>query len=515
MEFLTAKISPQRATYVISRISNSEFFVLQGIFLVAGIIPMLLIFIHFNFFSNKIVKCLKTIINNMTVSFKDFVKTDGKYLIFIPISMTIFCSIAFPVNIDEAFTYTSFTVKSPLTIITSYPAPNNHILYSLLTKLTSYISFFSPLFSLRLPNLVVHFITYILVFSIIKRIYNEKSAVLIVGIYSTLFMSIYFSYLSRGYGLINLFFIITFFSVYKILVQNTSLKHWVIFSIFSVLGFYTMPSFLYPFLALNAIIFLNNYRLYLQQIIFNILILFTVFLLYSPIIIFEGLDAIINNEYVKPIPREIVLSELPGFFSKAINEIFGLNFVVFIIIILSISISNLIILKQKFEIISSLVFCLLPFIILGIHSVIPFSRTFNYYAFIFVFIPIISFTKQLQMISKKNILMLVIFLQIILSINFFHKIRSYERIDFAFNAINKEIIGNNSYFLYCNHYPINFLYEIKSGDYKMAKYRYVWPIDKMISADTIFSYDYIIIDKDKDLTRIKFTKLSNEYVNVY
>ena len=61
----------------------------------------------------------------------------GKFVLTIPLACSIYYAIRLPVTYDEAWTYLYFTINSPLVSASFYPAPNNHILFSLLARVTT------------------------------------------------------------------------------------------------------------------------------------------------------------------------------------------------------------------------------------------------------------------------------------------------------------------------------------------------------------------------------------------
>lgn len=60
-----------------------------------------------------------------------------------------------------------------------------------------------------------------------------------------------------------------------------------------------------------------------------------------------------------------------------------------------------------------------------------------------------------------------------------------------------------------------FLFEIDKREYNIEKSFAEWPHTNHTNADTINTYDYIIIDKDRDATILKKPIYENPYQNVY
>ena len=107
---------------------------------------------------------------------------------------------------------------------------------------------------------------------------------------------------------------LAFISLFKLinLNQTNSKKHLFLFSIASVLGFITIPSFLYFYLTavLFFLIFAKTSKAAFLK--YQLCVCIIVALFYLPAICFSGVDALINNHYVRPetFSRSIFLSRL-------------------------------------------------------------------------------------------------------------------------------------------------------------------------------------------------------------
>ena len=440
-------------------------------------------------------------------------------LLLIPLLSSIYFGFTMPVSYDEALTYVEFT-HNPITYcISSYPLPNNHIFHSILTHISTSIPFLDLLFKLRIPSIVVSFLTWIIAFSFVKRFYSRKIAFFVIAISSMLFMSVYYSYMSRGYALVTLFFIISLYAAFNIMKFGSRNRDWAIFSISSVLGFYAVPSFLYPFLTLNLFIFIYNYKNIKQQFIFNLFIALFTLLLYSPIILHQGFEALTSPAK----DRLWVLSYMPIFFKDTFSEIFGLPiFVTFIIIFVALFFAFRE--REKMTLLLWLVFGLSPVILLIGHSVIPFPRTFVYYGFFIIFLIGISFSKYIEKISVKLLVGGLFIIQSILCLNFGLNINGYETFNIYYKDMTDKVMDiekENKGYVLSGLYLDTHKFEMISRGYNpdVVKYdRLFISFDdiKQVNIDTISSeYNYIIIDKDKDVTVYKKPSYSNEYLNLY
>lgn len=497
---------------ILSLFTGSKFLVLQ-VMLIAVISFLITVLFLFNRIWMFYAACYSYLIQQVTLHIRQLISTEIKWILIIPFFSAVYFACTMPVSYDEAWTYLQFTSKSPLASLCYYPAPNNHVLHSLITNITRYIPFLGPLLCLRISVIIISVFAWLLCYSFIKKYYSSKISLLIVGITSMLFMSVYYSYMSRGYGLVLFFFSLSMYTAYTIIYKQDQTKHWILFGLSNVLGFFTMPSFLYPFIILNTAILLNNGFRIKKQIVCTIASLLLAGILYTPILVVNGIDSISNNQFVKPISRSEVIQKLPVFFSHAVGEITGIHYVA-VLLILVLAGVMLIRNNMRFEFRLLVLFLVFPCILLIVHSVVPFARTFNYYGFILVFFALISYWKYVEKIAVPYILVAVVSIQLVAFMNFYLNIKKYEGFNITYHEINEKIIGNHSYYFNTALFETNFLFENKVHGYVAGKTTFNFPqID--IDADTVTGFDYYIIDDVHDFTNIKKPVYSDGQTNVY
>lgn len=462
---------------------------------------------------------IKFYLKDLLCSFLNIIKVlNNKFnvlAILLPFLTIIYYAINLPISYDEAWTYLNFSSRNFLVSLTYYPAPNNHILHSLLTNFTNFIFPNSPLLSLRLPTIIVSFLTYLIGIYSIKKHYNHTISLATVGLFSVLFMGIYYGYMSRGYALVVLFFIISYHFSLNIIKNPDGNRNWVWLTIFSAFGFFTMPSYLYAFIILNSVIlFFNlNKNCLIKQIKFASLTVVIVVILYLPAIIVSGLNSLINNKYITPKSKEILFDELPDFLFETSELIVGLN-LYFILSIILILLFYLFKNKDWFHLKLFALLLITPPLLLIVHSVIPFSRTFNYYGFIFILFFCISIQFLLKKVKAKSLVIIIICIQISFIYNFKSKIYNYEKYSILAQEINSKIIKeNNSYLVNSALYDTYLFYSLKVT--KTINYTVDYsPIINM-SADSISKYNYIIIDKNLDKTKTRKPIFSNDFITIY
>jgi hypothetical protein len=232
-----------------------------------------------------------------------------------------------------------------------------------------------------------------------------------------------------------------------------------------------------------------------------------------PIIIVSGLESLTNNRFVAPKSREVVFSKLPEFLFQSLEQITGVNG---ILLLSTVIISLVMLLRNKdwFHTKLFTLFLVMPPLLLLAHSVIPFSRTFNYYGFIMVLLFCISIHSFLEKIKTNTLIIFIICLQMLFIFNFNNKIYNNEKYSIIAKEIDSKIISeNNSYLVNSGLFDAHLLYYIKEGNITNYKLDYFPSIN--MSADTITKYNYIIIDRNVDETIKKKPSYSNDFFSIY
>lgn len=211
-----------------------------------------------------------------------------------------------PLHVDERFTYLYFVSKGWAVSAAYYPNPNNHILFSLLCNISdAFLA--SPLLVLRLPSLLFGMAA-LAGFWLSARYYFSFG----VAIFATAllaFTPVVFGYgiQGRGYGLLLCWTVAACFSLVKIVSrQNTKPLYATIFVTGSVLGFYTVPVFLYPFagMCVYSVLYFSWKRKFLPLTNFLFLaalVAVGVFALYLPVFVFNGWHSVSGNGWVAPL----------------------------------------------------------------------------------------------------------------------------------------------------------------------------------------------------------------------
>ena len=115
-----------------------------------------------------------------------FIKNSGIWLLVaIPVLTSIVYAILLPVSVDEAATFLLFTNTGIMESATTYPAPNNHILHSVITNFTKHLPYLSDLFKLRISSIVVNLVTLLVLYKFVSKHFNKKLAFVLKFVFIT------------------------------------------------------------------------------------------------------------------------------------------------------------------------------------------------------------------------------------------------------------------------------------------------------------------------------------------
>lgn len=237
-------------------------------------------------------------------------------------AVLITLGLVLPFSYDESFTFTQFTYNGPQQALFNYPAPNNHVFHSLLTCITWFIfQFTHSEFVVRIPALFFSAFTLYFVFT--RYLEGNLYAAVFFGIlylFSTNIIE--FAFQARGYSIQIFCGIASYYIVTdKRTISNLPfLARLNLILLFSVIGLFTSPAYLYTASIVYLIFVTLNFRDIRKELfsfaLINVFYGLTVVLLYTPIIASKGLQTLTANDFVAPLG---VLT-----FTKVLAHLFGL-----------------------------------------------------------------------------------------------------------------------------------------------------------------------------------------------
>ncbi len=234
-----------------------------------------------------------------------------------------------PIRYDEAYTFLVFAMRPLRFIVSDYHVPNNHIFHTLLVR-TTYLLFGSQLWAIRLPVFLAGILLVPVTYLTGKIFFERRTALLSAALVAASSILIEYSTNARGYMFISLFgLLILNLAVY--LKTHDNLAAWTLLVIFSAMGFYTVPVFLYPFgmvmgwLLLSALIGdiaapINRWRFVRSMIIAGLAVVALTSLLYLPVLRSSGLAAITGNRYVSAVEGSAFMENTLAHFRNSWQE---------------------------------------------------------------------------------------------------------------------------------------------------------------------------------------------------
>jgi len=201
-------------------------------------------------------------------------------------------------HIDEAFSYVHFSSKGFLVSALYYPNPNNHIFYNITVSIWESI-WFSKFWAVKMPSLLALIALQVLIFRYVLTRYGFWTACLGVIFLSLLSPLHAYSVSGRGYVLQMLFFWLAVWSLEKI---SEAKIYRIIFVGASILGFYTIPTFLYVFVGMGFALWkLSSLQTALK--LSGIVAGFT-FLLYLPVYLLNGKENLLSESWQQEAQKQ-------------------------------------------------------------------------------------------------------------------------------------------------------------------------------------------------------------------
>jgi len=284
---------------------------------------------------------------------------------------------------DEALTFISYA-KSPFpSVLANYSEPNNHIFHTFLVQIV-YLAFGNHPMLIRLPAFVAGVLTIPVSYRVGRLFYNRHVGLLAAALVAASPPLVDFSVNARGYTLLTLITLLMLWLAHGLKRRNKT-SHWLFLGILSALGFYTLPTMLYPmgiiaFWLLLSIIFQTAGR-HRSQLLRNYVVSMVLgavltLILYTPVILFTGLSKLVSNPYVASLPASEFYGQLPVVWSGIYDFVTWQMPPVVVwlcdIGILVVIISHAKLTKDRISLLAMCVVWLLP--VLLIQRVIPYDR---------------------------------------------------------------------------------------------------------------------------------------------
>lgn len=232
-------------------------------------------------------------------------------------ALRLYFSLANP-EYDDAVSYEVFVSKGLLATSAYYPIPNNHVFSN---TISLFFYQLSPGFwwTMRLPVLLISTAATVLWFAGLLRWTSYRVAVLAVSLFGVLQLSLYHAGVGRGYWLLIGLAGLIFFST-LVLSQRSGRQRaaWAVMLVAGILGCYTVPPFVYVLASAYSWLGLQALRQRHWVRVgtlagFGLATVAGAALLYAPLLLVSGWDALAGNGYVARLPLGEFWRGLPGY----------------------------------------------------------------------------------------------------------------------------------------------------------------------------------------------------------
>ena len=228
--------------------------------------------------------------------------------------------IAQPMRYDESYTFLNF-VNRDLKQLFFYPLPNNHVLHSILTKVSTLVWGNHPV--------SIRFIAFLAGNALIPLVYILCRTLKQSGVFASITLAVFpyfvlYSTNARGYTLVVLF-TLSLALIGARIAKQLSISKTASFSLVAALGMLTMPTMLFPiagiYLWVLLLLFISGHtqkRVFYEFALPSILITSTLTaLFYTPVILVSnGIQSIIANRFVKAQPWQKFISQMYPHFNQ-------------------------------------------------------------------------------------------------------------------------------------------------------------------------------------------------------
>jgi hypothetical protein len=213
-----------------------------------------------------------------------------------------------PMQHDEAYTFIAFAARPLWVAISDYSLPNNHVFHTLLVFLAYHLLGNQP-WIIRLPALIAGVAIIPLTYAAGGIFYSRKVGLLSAGLAAASPLLIDYSANARGYTLICAFTLCAVILAAYVKDHRNTIA-WGLLVLACLLGFYTIPIMLYPFGMVVAWLALSKLfgdtspaygrSLWVTLAVACLILFGLTALLYTPVFIRSGIEAVVNNSYVRP-----------------------------------------------------------------------------------------------------------------------------------------------------------------------------------------------------------------------
>jgi uncharacterized membrane protein len=473
-----------------------------------------------------------------------YVKSIGKAYTFLLTSLLVIQLIVFgymictlPYHYDEAFSHMRFASEGALTSMTYYPVPNNHVFFNVIASYFLWLPI-DDIVALRLPSLIFSLLSTYYFFKIAHKLLSRPAAFLSTILFSFSYVFCLYSTQGRGYSMLIFFALCSIYSLLCIMQGGSLKKYMSVYAIASILGFLTMPSYLYCCVFVSLFMFfyyLIGYRTGLKRFfITHVIILVSTILLYFTIVALNGINTLTQtNGVAKQYDINYIKANAVEHFKEVWSYLIGwqeIHIWWVLALLLICAFVQFDTRRKRFQkniYLLSLILILSPLPILFVHKTIPFPRTWSYLIIpIFLCVGTI-FQEIAKLVVKRPFYspavlcgaMLIICAIMSGRFNAAHK-RGYQ-IDYVVNSYNKILNDKYNRIRTIAQYGGGLTFYL-SENMEFEVYRRNDEVSRLNTTTAIGDstiYDIIVVDKNAEFAplpeKYDYVNVENSYFNVW
>ncbi len=221
---------------------------------------------------------------------------------------------------DEAYTYVGFASRSLRAVMTDYSLPNNHVFHTIMVHFSTQIFGVEP-WAVRLPSYIAGVLCVAAAYFLARRLYNRPAAWLAAALVAASPDLATKSADARGYMILALISLLIFWLGAGLRLKSNRFA-WLLLAVLSAVGFYDVPTMLYPFGALMAWLGLSaligdlgqpaeRWKYIMHLIGCGLAAGLLTLLLYGPILIGSGPQSLFGNRFVRPMLWDDFVAIIP------------------------------------------------------------------------------------------------------------------------------------------------------------------------------------------------------------
>lgn len=222
-----------------------------------------------------------------------------------------------PLRYDEATTWFSYVSKPLYVGLSSYSAPNDHLLNTALAKVSVTLLGDGPT-ALRLPALLAAVAAVPAAYALGHVLYGRAAALLAAGLVASSSTLVEYSANARGYSLVVLLTLLALIAAARV-IDEDDLPAWAAVGAAIALGLYAVPTMLYAACGVLLWICISQLsaggeamRSIRRTGTCGLWITASTLALYTPVLVVSGPRAVTSNEFVTSLPVLGLLDRLPG-----------------------------------------------------------------------------------------------------------------------------------------------------------------------------------------------------------